>query len=52
MFLSSTKIFEASETNSLDTDQTAPVRVIWVQNVCLCANFKQTFTDAVILLEF
>ena len=25
MFLSSTKIFEASETNSVDPDQTAPV---------------------------
>ena len=37
--LSSTKIFEASQTNSVDPDQTAPYRssLIWVHNVCIFA---------------
>ena len=29
VFLSSTKIVEASETNSVDPDQTAPVGAVW-----------------------
>ena len=29
MFLSSTKIFEASKTNIVDPDQTAPVGAVW-----------------------
>ena len=29
MFLSPTKIFEASQTNSVDPDQTAPVGAVW-----------------------
>ena len=54
VFLSSTKIFEASETNSVDLDQTAPVgsSLIWVHNVCLYAYVKWTFSDAVIFLAF
>ena len=33
MFLSSTKMFEASQTNSVDLDQTAPVQCL---PLCLC----------------
>ena len=42
MFLSSTKICEASKTNSADPDQTSPVEssLIWVHNVCLYAFVK------------
>ena len=29
MFLSSTKLFEASKINSVDPDQTAPVGAVW-----------------------
>ena len=29
LFLSSAKIFEASYTNSVDSDQTAPVGAVW-----------------------
>ena len=29
MFLQSTKIFEASQTNSVDPDQTAPKGAVW-----------------------
>ena len=29
MFLSPTKIFEASRTNSVEPDQTAPVGAVW-----------------------
>ena len=40
MFLSSTKIFEASQTNSVDPDQTAPTELSdlgpqWLP-LCLC----------------
>ena len=56
MFLSSTKLFEASLINSVDPNQTAPLgagsSLIWVHNVCLSAYVKYTFSDAVILLAF
>ena len=29
MFLSSTKEFEASQTNNVDPDQTAPIGAVW-----------------------
>ena len=38
--LSTAEIFEASYTNSVDTDQTAPVGLIWVHTVCLYAYVK------------
>ena len=49
MFLSSTKICEASKINKADPDQTAPVSLNWDHNVCLYAYVKLTFSDAVIL---
>ena len=51
MLLSSAKIFEASSTNSVDTEQTG---LIWVHTVCsiLMLTNKETILDVVILLMF
>ena len=50
MFLSSTKIFDASQTNSVDPDQTAPRSTLFAPILML--NKKQTLSNVVILLAF
>ena len=56
MLLASVEIFEASSTNSVDPDQTAPVRAVrsgstLFTSILMLTN-KQTFSDVVILLAF
>ena len=41
MLLSSAENFEASLTNSVDSDQTALVSLIWVHTVCLHTYINQ-----------
>ena len=56
MLLSSTEIFEASMTNIVDPDQTAPVGAVWYGSTLfaslLALTNKQTSSGAVNLLAF